>query len=98
MIALCCCVLANAAIAQEITVVSKPAEVERLTGQLHKTLNELSPAAKIQECSPVVQEYAGSSRRNLRGAKTKSMARFAPYPSSGRTFGFSCGMIGWFGT
>src|SRR5260370_7311422 len=60
MIALCCCILANAAIAQEITVVSKPAEVERLTGQLQKTLNELSPAAIIQECSPVVREYAGS--------------------------------------
>jgi hypothetical protein len=60
MIALCCCILANAAIAQEITVVSKPTEVERLTGQLQKTLNELSPAAIIQECSPVVQEYAGS--------------------------------------
>lgn len=60
MIALCCCILANAAIAQEITVVSKPTEVERLTGQLQRTLNILSPAAKIQKCGPVVQEYAGS--------------------------------------
>jgi hypothetical protein len=62
MIALCCCgcLLANAAIAQQISVVSKPTEVERPTGQLQKTLNELSPAARIQECNPVVQEYTGS--------------------------------------
>jgi hypothetical protein len=60
MIALSCCILANAAIAQEITVASKPAEVERLTRQLQKGLKELSPAAIIRECSPVVHEYAGT--------------------------------------
>lgn len=60
MIALCCCISANAAIAQEITVVSKATEIERLTRQLQKTLKELSPAAKIQECSPVVYERAGT--------------------------------------
>ena len=60
MIALCCYILANAAIAQEITVVLKTTEVERLMGQLQKALNELSPAAKIQRCDPVVQESAGT--------------------------------------
>jgi hypothetical protein len=60
MIALCCCLSANAAAAQEIFVVSKPSEVARLTAQLQKTLNELSPAAKIRDCSPVVQENAGT--------------------------------------
>jgi hypothetical protein len=59
-VALCCCIWASATMAQEITIVSKPTEIVRLTGYLQRTLNELSPAAKIQKCGPVVQESAGT--------------------------------------
>lgn len=56
----CAILLANAAMAQEIHVVSDPNEVARLTGQLQKSLSTVSRGSTIQTCNPVVHEFAGS--------------------------------------
>jgi hypothetical protein len=60
LVPLFCMLLADTAAAEEITVVSKPSEIERLTGRLQTMLNRVSPGSTIRSCNPVVHEYAGS--------------------------------------
>lgn len=59
LIAVCLCTIASLASAQEIARVAEPADVQRLTNELRRSVQRLLPNASIRECRPVVHAFVG---------------------------------------
>lgn len=60
LIALFFCMIVHLACAQEIKLVTEPAEVQRLTDELGKEIKRLIAIANLRSCRPVVHVFVGT--------------------------------------